>query len=322
MKSRIWLRLLRDLTYKLLIICCVGSLFFSLFGLCGTLHRFGELATHFRVQYLALSLFSAAGFAAFRAWRWLAASLPGVLLNAFLVVPMLALTTAGQAAGNAHNFRVLLANVLYNNSNYEAVKELVRSENPDVIVLQEATETWVAAMQDLRITWPYFRYSGEYIGAIACYSRYPLDNFAPALTSQADHWTLLTKVKMQSGDVSFVSIHPPVPVGALEYPIRNQRLAMTASLAQSMPRPVIVIGDFNCTPWSPYFTKFVRESGLVNARDGFGILPTWPTFLPPMMIPIDHCLISPDVKVMNCRTGSFIGSDHLPLIVDLVVLEH
>ena len=41
--------------------------------------------------------------------------------------------------------------------------------------------------------------------------------------------------------------------------------------------------------------------------------------LPPLGIPIDQCLVSRGIQVANVRTGNDVGSDHLPLIVDLAI---
>ena len=63
----------------------------------------------------------------------------------------------------------------------------------------------------------------------------------------------------------------------------------------------------------------VKTGGLRNARSGFGILPTWPTFMPVLYIPIDHCLVTKEIDIIKLRTGRNVGSDHLPLIADLAI---
>ena len=70
---------------------------------------------------------------------------------------------------------------------------------------------------------------------------------------------------------------------------------------------------------SPFYKNIVKSGKLRNARSGFGILPTWPTFMPLVYIPIDHLLVSKEIGVLKVRTGRNIGSDRLPLITDLVL---
>ncbi|NET13198.1 MAG: endonuclease/exonuclease/phosphatase family protein, partial [Okeania sp. SIO1H6] len=97
--------------------------------------------------------------------------------------------------------------------------------------------------------------------------------------------------------------------------------------------PVILAGDLNITMWSPDYHKLEQETGLRNSRLGFGIIPTWPARFNNSVllyilsrffqIPIDHCLISSEIKVVNVNTransGLNLGSDHLPLITDLFI---
>lgn len=81
---------------------------------------------------------------------------------------------------------------------------------------------------------------------------------------------------------------------------------------------LIVIGDFNSTPWYGSFRQLIRKSGLINSQRGFGIQATWNSVLPPLLrIPIDHCLHSKSFTTIKRFIGSDIGSDHLPLFVEL-----
>jgi endonuclease/exonuclease/phosphatase (EEP) superfamily protein YafD len=75
--------------------------------------------------------------------------------------------------------------------------------------------------------------------------------------------------------------------------------------------------DFNITPWSPVFADILEGSGLRDSSLGFGVAPTWlsrPLFFG---LPIDHILVSPDIKVKNRHVGPDVGSDHFPVIADL-----
>ena len=114
-------------------------------------------------------------------------------------------------------------------------------------------------------------------------------------------------------------VHPSVPIKQQSFIDRNQQLAAIGEYAAQVKNPLIVVGDFNTTMWSPFYKNMVKTGKLRNARSGFGILPTWPTFMPLVYIPIDHFLVSKEIGILKIHTGRNIGSDHLPLITDLVI---
>ena len=84
---------------------------------------------------------------------------------------------------------------------------------------------------------------------------------------------------------------------------------------------MIVAGDFNATPWSPHFRDLLATTGLRDAGSGRGWLPTWPTWLGPAGIPIDHVLVKGPVTVAGLSLGPDVGSDYRPLVADLRVAE-
>ena len=73
------------------------------------------------------------------------------------------------------------------------------------------------------------------------------------------------------------------------------------------------------SPWGAHFRRLVHDSGLRDSAQGRGVHPSWPAIDPLLRIPIDHCLLSPCIGLVDRRVGPDIGSDHYPLIVDFVL---
>ena len=111
------------------------------------------------------------------------------------------------------------------------------------------------------------------------------------------------------------------PLGGSNYGSRNLQLDSVADLAARSPRPLIVVGDLNITMWAHHYQRLEEVSRLSNARRGFGIAPTWPAWLYPGRIPIDHVLVSEDIAVTDFAAGPNIGSDHLPIVVKFTFAE-
>jgi endonuclease/exonuclease/phosphatase (EEP) superfamily protein YafD len=76
--------------------------------------------------------------------------------------------------------------------------------------------------------------------------------------------------------------------------------------------PVVVAGDFNMTPFSTRFGTLLQEARLRRAKGGLNT--TWPTQLTPMGFSLDHILVGKGIGSAVMRTGSRLGSDHLPVV--------
>ena len=131
--------------------------------------------------------------------------------------------------------------------------------------------------------------------------------------------SVVTQLTLDNQPITLFATHPLPPTSKQNHATRDAQLQHIAQLLQSTNHPLLVLGDLNTSMWSPAYNNLTDSLQLNNARQGFGILPTWPAKLGPAGIPIDHCLVSPHFVVTDCRVGPNIGSDHKPLIVTLQI---
>ena len=71
--------------------------------------------------------------------------------------------------------------------------------------------------------------------------------------------------------------------------------------------------------WGSHYQNLEQAAGLRNVRCGFGVLPTRPAGFAAVGIPLGHCPVSPGIDAVDLKPGPDIGSDHLPLIVELTL---
>ena len=301
----------------------VGAVFLcSVAGFLGEVHQGFELASHFRLQYLLAGLAGLLVCVTLHAWWAALGAGVTVVLNLVLVVPWYLPPARAPLTGPQYPVRILLANVEDANHNVAALIRLVIEEDPQVVILQEATELWLERLKVLQERFPYataLPRAGS-VG-IALYSRLPVERFDVIPLGSRRIPGLLTRLDGGGGGLSVVTVHPRPPLRRHDFRQRNEQLRDTAALVHALPAPKILVGDLNTSLWSPYYARLMRHTGLHNARQGFGLRPTWPAWMPwPFLrIPIDHCLVSPEIQVSSMRTGRPIGSDHLPIVVDLVI---
>src|SRR5882672_4483676 len=96
----------------------------------------------------------------------------------------------------------------------------------------------------------------------------------------------------------------------------GHEIASCSSLRKCYGEPVIVVGDFNLTPYSPYNDDFLQASGLTDCSQGRALQPTWPVWFPPLWMTIDRCFVTAGIAVAGYRVGPSLGSDHNSLVID------
>ena len=295
----------------------VLTIAFSIITLLPADHFALQLFSHFRLQYLVASLLLLLVFVALRGRVYAGALLLVCLLNASFILPWYFDT---REHGTGTDLTLLLANVLSSNTEFERLFELLDEENPDVIALLEVSPDWLVELDALRADYPY-SYAEARDGnfGIALFSRLPITSANHVDSPPFGHPTINASLTVGEETLHLVATHPMIPVGKKIYEARNEQLESLPGLLQKPAGATVLIGDLNTAMWEPSYRALEEATGLRNSRRGFGILPTWPTFMPFAMIPIDHVLVSREIGVKRVHTGRRIGSDHLPLIVTLVL---
>ncbi|MBC7971221.1 MAG: endonuclease/exonuclease/phosphatase family protein [Verrucomicrobia bacterium] len=309
------------------VVLAVGLGLITLLSLAGSLahiHWLLDLTAHFKLQYLVVST---SAFVCLWFWhgclwkRWLLnLSLSCLLLNLVDIVPWY--VPSPSVVAPTVQLRLLHANVLVRNRDYERVMALVKAVKPEIAVFQEVNAGWLQALEPLRTLLPYMYAEPNAAGfGNAIYSALPLQQPSVQFLGQTEYASLVVQVSKGGQTFSLMTTHPPPPIREELFQWRNQWLAAIAPFVRSQTHPVIVIGDFNVSMWSPYYRQAVQAAGLKNTRTGFGILPSWSPrgWLPWLAIPIDHCLVSPELFVQKTQIGRHIGSDHRPLLVELAM---
>lgn len=232
-------------------------------------------------------------------------------------------------ATNAEPLTITLANVLTSNERHDAIIADVLSQSPDFFVILELSFSLANALANRTgSSYPYSIVRPQDVSnfGIGVYSRHPIDE-SRVLTFGSEIESIGAKIRSPGGSCRVFATHPIPPIGAFQAQWRNDHLEQLAATIQEVKSkdsktPIVLVGDLNLTPWSPYFEKLETSSGLHRASNRFNVTPTWyryPSF--PFGLVLDHALISDELKCVGHVVGQDIGSDHRSVSVKLVPVD-
>lgn len=315
-------RVARRFTALTLMILAVTAL-----SALGTLYWVFELFSHFAPLYALIALLCVVALALLGAWRWMLLALALALWHGIPVAQALLLRAAPVAAATAAQsggrFTIFHFNMgLHHEQPNRIVSYLQRrAKEIDLVVILEATNDFNLALDDLKELYPYqVKHLEDTPFGIALASKHPIDFGAVAFIPSElfPHIEATIKLPGRAAPLPVYAIHAPPPLSADLAQARNAKLEHIARLAaqQSKAAP-IVVGDFNLTPWSPYFRRFAGTSGLYDARARRRFDHTWPVTFDNahLGLAIDHTFAHPSLRLIKRSIGPDLGSDHLPVTV-------
>lgn len=307
---RLWV----DVIVKIAATAAICSAMITIVSFGARWNSLCELATHWKVQVAFVAGFASVMLLLTRRWKFAAFTAAIAFLNACYIVPLYLQRPGRPLSGR--EFKVVSANVLTVNQDSKRFLRLVEAERPDLLLVMEVNDRWAAALEEIHHDYPFriMRPRSDNFG-IALFSRYPISS--ERIEFFGGPPTIVAEIDVDGRRIQVIGAHPVPPIGGGREGLRDSHLRALGDLTSRLPRPVILLGDLNTTSWSPCFSDLLARGGLRDSRQGFGVQPTWPSRPQLLRIPIDHALLSANLIVTQHRVGPDIGSDHLPIIIDV-----
>ena len=278
-----------------------------------------ELTAHFRVQYLAMTAVLLVLAASRRRWTACAALVAAGSISAAAVLPYLPLRPAAAHAA-PDTVKVLTVNVSFRQFSVRRLLEIVREADPDVLVVEELTPHAERVLADFDTAFPHYRkFPADGPTGIGVWSRYELESGGTFALGRMP--AIEARVRAPQGSFTVIGVHLSSPVAPRRAAARNRELRALGERSAAITEPLVVAGDFNITPYSPYFTDWLAASGLTDSRRGRTLSASWPTMLPWFGIPIDHVAVNSGFSIVSHRRLPNFESDHYGVVVELTRRE-
>lgn len=273
-----------------------------------------ERMSHFRFGWIVLLLLLVGYF--IKRGQRLPAVVSGVLLAGSVLTIIPYWIPPAQPARQDPGLKFIAWNLLWENPRKDEALPWLLDQHADVLVLTECTDDWRARLEKLSTVYPYRITSGR-DGAEGMWvlSRHPLEAPDPAGLAANKPW-ISTVMHAPQGAVRILGMHPRTPRSGHRFDERNEQYVKAAAISAASDIPVVLLGDLNCTPFSPWFRRLLRDGGLQDTGKGFGLPSTWRSN--GIGLPIDHILVRGLWQVLDRKVHpDRMGSDHHPVIAVL-----
>ena len=269
-----------------------------------------DFFSQFLIQAVAGTLVLVLVFLAMRRWRSTAVAVAALALQCSVLQPSLFPARAAQDVPAPVD--VLFSNVYFYNQRLDDVATEILRVDADVVVLAELDGGNEVLLDDLALAYPY---------RVDCLAHWSCDSAIlsrlPILEDlsvwQADRRIAMSAARLATpfGPMAVAGVHldQPLPPGRLW--LQERQVGGLIEMLRPIEDPLLLVGDFNASPWARLMRGLADATGLEIAR---GLEGTWPAVLPwPMRIAIDHALTGRGLVLVDREVIRLPGTDHKAL---------
>ncbi len=226
---------------------------------------------------------------------------------------------AARLPPDAPALRIISANTFYRNDKLQVLERSFLRDGAQVVALIEPPDTLSEFMEKTgrwRILAEHLGHNKHNISvlvraqetALQAKARPVRFDFSPTVMLQVE-------LLMEDKPIELWVVHVPAPTSWSQQAQRDAMHAELLTQLSARTKPVVLLGDYNSTLVSPFFVDLYQRAKLLRPP---GPAPaTWPSYIGPLGLAIDHALLSPELAARPLSARALPQSDHLGVLLQL-----
>lgn len=231
--------------------------------------------------------------------------------------------------------RLIAANVLRVNTQHRELLRDIRHQNADCLIGIEIDKQWDESVKRFlphhsKIVMRRSLINGYGIGLYCDLSKVSVSNARVFTFNKYLPPNIEADITISNRTLKLVGTHTKNPISPSGWRSRDRHLWLLSEyLRTDRNSALVLLGDLNLPPWTPSYTRFIRDAALIDHRTGEGLLLSWSplttvnTKSAPVsfsMLPIDHALSRGLSEIGAAAKMSLVpitGSDHQAVQLDI-----
>ena len=327
---------MKKFVLTLLYFALIGTALPFLLGFVNSLHPLFDSFANFRVHLLVIVLALTFMIAFFHEKPYNYLFLITTILGTFfLYLINQPFSPKPSTLDKNATFTQMQFNLSFKNQEMDKFKTYILEHPVDIITLQEVTDEHRAVLEELKIDgynlsvkkeYPFIeRKKGAYpyqvygafrgVGGGAILSKYPINKEKTVIIEGQGFLWAEIMVKNQPISVGTIHLFWPFPYS------QQEQIKLLRPILENIPKPTLISGDFNAVSWSDAVNKVSTYSNtkvVDGMRWSIDLKSQLPLF-PFMKLSIDQLLLSDELSVKNIKVEKSLGSDHLPIVSEIIL---